>query len=228
MFDYEEACPISKASSILCERWTLQIIREMLFGVTRFSEFQQYLPKLSPTLLNARLRTLEEAGIIVRKKIPEKRGFEYRLTPCGQELRPVLMAMGKWGLSWVLNKMDPDEVNLSVLIRDYATALKIDQLPDGDSTIQITVSDEDHLTREFLLVRNGSAQVCEDNIGTDVDVYLTADRKTLAEIWFGQLTVNAALKQGLLKVVGMPFYVKNVCRWLGTSELAGDRLSGTA
>ena len=40
MFDYEEACPISKATSVLCERWTLQIIREMALGATRFSEFQ--------------------------------------------------------------------------------------------------------------------------------------------------------------------------------------------
>ena len=71
MFDYAEACPISKAASLLCERWTLQIIREMLMGATRFSEFQKYLPKMSPTLLNSRLRSLEAHGLIVRKRIPE-------------------------------------------------------------------------------------------------------------------------------------------------------------
>ncbi|MBI3772124.1 MAG: helix-turn-helix transcriptional regulator [Gammaproteobacteria bacterium] len=47
MYDYSEFCPISKAASVLGERWTLQIIREILFGASRFSEFQKYLPKLS-------------------------------------------------------------------------------------------------------------------------------------------------------------------------------------
>ena len=60
MYDYAEACPISKAASVLCERWTLQIIREMFMGATRFSEFQRYLPRMSPTLLSKRLKELEE------------------------------------------------------------------------------------------------------------------------------------------------------------------------
>ena len=90
MYDYAEACPISKAASALCERWTLQIIREMFMGATRFSEFQKYLPRLSPTLLNSRLQTLEAQGIILRKRIPEKKGFEYQLTPAGNALKPVL------------------------------------------------------------------------------------------------------------------------------------------
>ena len=95
MFDYEEVCPISKASSVLCERWTLQILREMFFGASRFSEFQRYLPKLSPSLLNTRLKTLADNGIIVRRKVPEMRGYEYQLTPTGKALRPVLAAMSR-------------------------------------------------------------------------------------------------------------------------------------
>ncbi|MAA61079.1 MAG: transcriptional regulator, partial [Pseudomonadales bacterium] len=78
MYDYEEVCPVSRAASILCERWTLQIVREMLFGASRFSDLQKYLPKLSPTLLNTRLKTLEQQGIVIRTRIAEKRGYEYR------------------------------------------------------------------------------------------------------------------------------------------------------
>ena len=74
MYDYEEVCPVSRAASILCERWTLQIVREMLFGASRFSDLQKYLPKLSPTLLNTRLKTLEQQGIVIRTRIAEKRG----------------------------------------------------------------------------------------------------------------------------------------------------------
>jgi DNA-binding HxlR family transcriptional regulator len=50
-FDYGEACPVSMAASVLAERWTLQIIREMFLGSTKYSQFQKYMPNISPTLL---------------------------------------------------------------------------------------------------------------------------------------------------------------------------------
>lgn len=220
MFDYEEVCPISKASSVLCERWTLQILREMFFGASRFSDFQRYLPKLSPSLLNTRLKTLEANGIIVRRKVPEMRGYEYQLTPTGRELKPVLTAMGKWGMKWAFERMDTGQLNRATIIRDFAVALRIDELPDGDHTIQFTITGDDEPVRRFILVRNGAAQVCEDNIGYDVDVYLTASLATLGRIWFGELALVTALDQGLLKVSGQSFYVRNLSRWLGTSQFA--------
>jgi len=220
MYDYEEACPVSRAASVLCERWTLQIIREMLLGATRFSEFQNYLPRMSPTLLNTRLRTLEKQGIIVRKKKADKRGYEYQLTSCGRQLGPVIKEMGKWGIRWVFDSMNPEQLNLSAIIRDYAIALNTDQLPAGDTTIQFTVTNVDVVVKRFVLVRDGAAQVCEENISNDVDVFITATLETLGKIWFGELNMLSAQKQGLLKVVAAPFYMNNLSKWLGTSQFA--------
>lgn len=220
MFDYQEACPISKAASVLCERWTLQIIREMAMGATRFSEFQRYLPRMSPTLLNTRLRTLEEHGIIVRKKVPEKRGYEYQLTPAGLGLKPVLREIGKWGMQWEFGKMDPAELNVSAIVRDFAVSLDTDQLPAGDTTIQFTVNTDDGTTKRYVLVTDSAAQVCDENPGTDVDVYLTADLETFGKIWFGDISAASALDRGLLKAVGSSYCVGNLSRWLGTSQFS--------
>jgi len=220
MYDFEEACPVSKAASVLCERWTLQIIREMLLGATRFSELQKYLPRMSPTLLNTRLRTLEEQGIIIRKKVPDKKSYEYQLTPSGLELKSVIKEMGKWGMHWVFDNMDAEQLNLSTIIRDFAVALNTDQLPAGDTTIQFTVTGEKAPVKKYILVRDGNPQVCEENISNDVDVYLTANLKTLGQIWFGELSVLSACDKSFLKVVGPPFYVNNVSKWLGTSQFA--------
>lgn len=220
MYDYEEACPVSKAASVLCERWTLQIIREMLLGATRFSELQKYLPKMSPTLLNTRLRTLEEQSIILRRRVPEKKGYEYLLTPAGLGLKPVVKEMGKWGMFWVFQNMDARQLNLSSIIRDYAVALNTDQLPAGDITIQFTVTGEQEPVRKYVLVRDGKTQVCEDNISNEVDVYLTASLKTLGQIWFGELNIISARDQGSLKVAGSSFCVNNLTKWLGTSQFA--------
>lgn len=229
MYDYEEACPISRAVSVLGERWTVQIIREMLFGATRFNELQQYLPKMSPTLLTSRLKSLEDAGIILRRKIPEKRGYEYHLTPCGEALKPVLQEIGKWGMQWVFDRMEPEELNISTIVRDFAVALNLRQLPGDKVTLQFNVTGEQETAKKFVMVRDGKAQVCDENIGTEVDAYLTASLLTFGKIWFGELKVIEACEKGLLKVVGGKYYVNNVSKWLGTSQFAPlNKLDSTA
>lgn len=220
MFDYGEACPVSKAASVLCERWTLQIIREMLLGVTRFSDFQKYLPKLSPTLLNSRLRMLEDEGIIIKTKVPEKKGSQYQLTPAGKALGPVISELGKWGMQWVFESMDEEQLNISTIVRDFAVTIDMDQLPSGDTIIQFTINGEGPAVKKYVLLQDGISQVCEENIGHEVNVYLTATLKTLYEIWFGELSVTAACEQGLLKVVGAPAYTRNLSKWLRTSQFA--------
>ena len=220
MYDYAEACPISKAASVLCERWTLQIIREMFMGATRFSEFQKYLPRMSPTLLNSRLQTLEAQGIIVRKRVPEKKGFEYQLTPAGNALKPVLGEFGKWGMSWVFDSMEGDQLNIAVIVRDFAFAMDTQQLPSGQSVLQFNVQSDNEAAKKFIMVRDGAAQSCDDNLGSEVDVYLSAELKTLYQIWYGEVGVTAACEKRLLKVVGAPVYTNSIAKWLRTSQFA--------
>ena len=163
---------------------------------------------------------LEGQGIIVKKKVPEKKGFEYQLTPAGNALKPVLSELGKWGMQWVFEGMSDAQLNISTIVRDFAVAFDISQLPSGDSTMQFTITDEQASAKKYVLVRDGKTQVCEDNIGLDVDVYLTAALKTFYEIWFGGIGVAEACDKGLLKVVGAPIYTRNLSRWLRTSQFA--------
>ena len=129
MFDYGEFCPISMATSVLCERWTLQIVREMVLGATRYSEFQRHMPKLSPSLLKTRLRLLEDEGIVLRKKIPGQRGYEYLLTPKGKAIEPILVELGKWGMYWVHEDLGEVELNAASLLRDITAAIKLNVPP---------------------------------------------------------------------------------------------------
>jgi len=220
MYDYEEACPVSKATSLLCERWTFQIIREMLMGATRFSEFRQYLPKMSPTLLNSRLKLLETNGLVVRKKVAEKKGHEYQLTPSGRALKPIVMELGKWGMEFAWDSMLPEELNASVLVRDFATAIRLEALPSGDFVIQFTVQDEAETHKRFVSIRQGHAQVCDENIQEDVDLYLTASLETFGKIWYGELSALNAREQNALKVVGMGYLEQNLSKWLGISDFS--------
>ena len=229
MYDYGEACPISRASSVLCERWTLQIVREMTLGATRFSEFQKYLPKISPSLLNARLRLLEQHGIIVRRRIPAKRGFEYQLSPAGKALKPVLMELGKWGMRWVHEGLSEEHLNVVTLMREIAVALDTNELPARDSVLQFTFTDVPDMPRRYILVHGDDRESCDENPGYEVDVYFRSTLRTLSEIWWGDLALRAACERGLLKVTGAPVYTRSLPKWFRVSTFAGDnRKSGNA
>jgi DNA-binding HxlR family transcriptional regulator len=217
MFDYGEFCPISMATSLLCERWTLQIIREMVLGATRFSEFQRHMPRLSPSLLNSRLRLLEGEGIVVRKRIPGLRTHEYQLTPKGKAVEPILTELGKWGMYWAHTGMSDDQLNAATLIRDIAAAIDTSQLPAGSSVIQINISDLGDAARHFIRIDGKCPEACELDSGHDVDVYVTGTLRTLTEIWYGDLALKAAMASGKLKVVGSPAYARSVSSWFRIS-----------
>ena len=222
MYDYGEACPVSRAASVLCERWTLQIIREMMLGATRFSEFQKYLPKISPSLLNARLKLLTENDIIIKRRIPEKRGFEYQLAPAGKALAPVVMAIGKWGMQWVYDGLTEERMNMVVLMREICVFLKAEHLPAGDCVIQFTFTDLAEGQKQFIVLHEDKREVCDDNPGHEVDVYLRSTLRTLSEIWWGDTSLVAACDDGRLKVTGSVPHTKKLKDWFPVSSFASD------
>jgi DNA-binding HxlR family transcriptional regulator len=92
-------CPIARSLDVIGERWTILILREfILSGPRKFQELESALPRISPNTLSARLKRLEETGIVERRfyaQHPPR--AEYVLTERGQELRPVLRALLEWG-----------------------------------------------------------------------------------------------------------------------------------
>ncbi|GAB3098329.1 helix-turn-helix transcriptional regulator [Aestuariicella hydrocarbonica] len=222
MYDYGEACPISMATSVLCEKWTLQIVRELFFGSTRYSEIQKYIPNLSPSLLRTRLRFLEEQGIIIRKASTSGGRHEYHLTPAGKALAPVLTELGRWGMRYASEGMTDKHNPVPSLIRDIAGGINTDELPSGDTVIQLLLTDVKPHKKHYFYVRNNVVQECSQNLGFDVDVYITATTKALTRVWYGETDIHQAIENGLLKVVGPSVYTRNLSRWLGISSFTSD------
>ena len=108
----EERCPIARTVSVLGDRWTLLVVRQAVRGATRFEEFRKALD-ISPTLLDQRLKTLCEHGILERVADEARpRRPEYRLTAKGLELAPVLLAIVQWG-----EKHYPDELGSEYVLQ---------------------------------------------------------------------------------------------------------------
>ena len=96
-------CPIARSLEVIGERWTLLILRDfVLHGPRRFQDFQKSLVGISPNTLSARLKTLEDAGVIERRFYEEHPPrAEYVLTKKGEALRPVTKALKEWGEQYV-------------------------------------------------------------------------------------------------------------------------------
>ncbi|MGD2168017.1 MAG: helix-turn-helix domain-containing protein [Gammaproteobacteria bacterium] len=225
MYDYNEACPISMAASVLCERWTLQIIREMFFGSTRYSEIRKFIPNISPSLLRDRLRFLEEQGLIVRKRAERANRYEYFLTPSGKALAPVLTEMGKWGMRYA-NEGMTDKVNTaSGLVRDFAGRLNTDELPSGNTSIQINLADVEKTPAGYIHVRDGQVQVCDTDLGFETDVVIDSTLDLMTRVWYGEIDMGKAVQSGRMNVSARPLYCRHLTRWLRISSFTTDNPS---
>ncbi|HTF79505.1 MAG TPA: helix-turn-helix domain-containing protein, partial [Bradyrhizobium sp.] len=95
---YRQFCPVAMAAEILCTRWTVVLLRELIAGSTRFNELRRGVPRMSPALLSQRLKDLELAGIVAcTASASDPNVFEYQLTVSGRELGPIVEAFGVWG-----------------------------------------------------------------------------------------------------------------------------------
>ena len=132
---YGQFCPVAMAAEIFCSRWTPLILREMYCGTRRFNDLRRGVPRMSPTLLSKRLVEMREAGII--EEVPARQGGkEYQLTAAGEDLKPIVMAMGFWGQRWVESKLSLKNLDPSLLMWDMRRWLDPKPLPKRRCNIQ--------------------------------------------------------------------------------------------
>ena len=194
----------------------------MFFGSTRYSEIQKHIPNISPSLLRNRLRFLEEQGVVMRKRVGSGNRYEYHLTASGKSLAPVLTEMGKWGMCWVSKGMTDKQNTASGLVRDFASGIRVEELPSCDTVIRIMLKDDEESATSYIHVQDGQIQVCDTGLGFDVDIYINSTLTVMTQIWYGEKTVADAIKKGELTVMGLPLYCRSISRWLGISSFTTD------
>jgi DNA-binding HxlR family transcriptional regulator len=92
-------CPVARTLDLIGERWTILLLRELLLhGPRRFQDFQAALPGVAPNILSARLKTMEDDGLVRRSLYSERPPrLEYVPTDKGKSLGPIVKAMRDWG-----------------------------------------------------------------------------------------------------------------------------------
>lgn len=211
-------CPIAKAAEIICERWTLLVVRELLLGSRRFNDFQHGLPMVSPALLTKRLRTLEEAGVLVR--VQGAHGVEYRPTLAGEELRPMLLFAGDWGARWVRSQLLREELDAGSLMWFIHRHFKLDALPPREIVVHVHFTDEKRMGRWWIVLSPQGGELCLGDPGREVDVYLTTDVPTLTAIYLGDIDFQQAVADRRLVVVCSRELMRDIHKWFARSRFA--------
>ncbi|MGE0628338.1 MAG: winged helix-turn-helix transcriptional regulator, partial [Hyphomicrobiaceae bacterium] len=181
---YNQFCPVAMAAEILCTRWTMVLLRELVVGSSRFNELRRGVPRMSPALLSKRLRDLEAAGIVVRSPVAdEPEIFEYQLTPAGQDLLPVIEAVGTWGQKWISTEATLKNLDPNLLMWDIRRNINPDPMPRSKNVIQFIYSDLQKSQRNWWLIVEPGLEVdlCSVDPGQDVDLCLITDLRTMSE-----------------------------------------------
>jgi DNA-binding HxlR family transcriptional regulator len=223
MTNYGQFCPVAKATEIIGEKWTLLIVRELFLGTTRFNDFQRAISRMSPTLLAKRLKRLEECGIIIRKKLSGQKGYEYRLTGAGKELGPLIEVLAVWGMRWARGQMSDDELDVEFLMWDMQRRVQTEHLPDGETVICFVFDELTKYKTWWLLIDGDTVDLCTEDPGKDVDLYLNSSVRTVVEIWEGDLDIRKAMHDESLKAHGARHLIRTLPDWFGMCRLKDIR-----
>jgi DNA-binding HxlR family transcriptional regulator len=223
MKEFGQFCPVAKATEVIGEKWTVLILRELILGSTRFSELQRALSRISPTLLSRRLKMLEEKGLLVRKSPPGQRSAEYHLTACGRELQPLIEHLAVWGMRWARGQMSDSELDVEFLMWDLQRRLQTDKLPSGETVLCFSFDELEKFRTWWLVVSDGSVDLCTENPGREVDLYINSQVRTLVEIWHGDLELGHALREQRVRTHGNVHLARTMPEWLGICLYADVR-----
>ncbi|WP_340694189.1 helix-turn-helix domain-containing protein [Hyphomonas sp.] len=216
-------CPAVKAADMIGDKWTLLIMRELLMGATRYHEFQRAMPRISPTILSKRLKQMGQDGLLIKKSVVGEKATEYRLTRCGRELAPLVNYMSKWGLRWARRRMKDEDLDVGTFMWDFHRTLNTDELPDGETVFSVTLSELHTNSKWWLVARGATVDLCLDDPGKEVDLYITGTLPALAQVWMGDTDISEASKAEDIILIGAAPLMRTASLWFPKSRYADVR-----
>jgi DNA-binding HxlR family transcriptional regulator len=186
---YGQFCPVAKASEILASRWTPLIVRELMAGSHSFNDIHRGVPLMSRAVLVARLRELEEHDVIERRPRRDGAGLEYFLTAAGEALRPIVDALGQWGMSYTRDRIKRSDLDPASLIWGLRRRVDLDALPDRRVVLRFEFSGVPASRTKFrimwLILGRSGVDVCMKDQGFAVDLTLRGNIRDYVDVYLG-------------------------------------------
>jgi len=222
--DHAQFCPVARTAEILGEKWTILVLRELLYGTHRFNDFQRAIVGISPTMLTKRLKELESHGLVVKDE------HDYRLTPAGEDLAPLVRQYAIWGMRWARGEVSDAELDAELLLWDMRRRINTAFLPESGAVIELCVTDRPAPNRWWFVVKqagdkleNREVTLSEEAPRSEVDLVIEAELRALTELWLGDLPLQQALVQRRLVLKGKPILIRAIEQWLPLARFAAYR-----
>lgn len=194
---YAQYCPVAHALELVGERWALLVVRELLNGPKRYTDLASALPGIGTNILAGRLRDLEQAGVVQKRRLPPPAAAQvYELTPYGEELREPLYALARWGAKSLGPPTDEDALTPGWLVNAIrATCVAGEGVPSGE--IELRVADD------VVRVRfDGHQPVVEAGSSDSPDLVIETDPTTLFCVAAREQSARDAIEAGALRITG--------------------------
>jgi DNA-binding HxlR family transcriptional regulator len=205
------------------------ILRDLGLGTSRFAHLQRGIPRASPTLLSRRLRQLEAEGIVERRRSCTGRSWTYHLTPAGNELVPIVRALGVWGQRWSRRELLDHEVDASLLLWAMQRGAQSNAFSGRRGVVKLTLSDQPIRKRHYWFIsEKGGTQLCIEDPGFDADVHITTTLRDMIYVWRGDVPLARAQSEGRLEVLGEAWARRAFPSWLAKSSYAHVKSQTTA
>jgi DNA-binding HxlR family transcriptional regulator len=197
---YSQYCPVAHSLELVGERWTLLIVRDLLKSPKRYGDLLAGLPGLGTNILAARLRELEEGGVVQKRRLPPPANVNvYELTEYGEQLEEVIQALGRWGF----RSLGPPPADCPMpegwLVQGSRTMFDPMGARDLVESYEVRCGDE------LATIRIAEGTIQSDPGGADdVDDRLELDPGTLFALASGEMEAKDAIGNGLVQVDGDP------------------------
>ncbi|HXH03811.1 MAG TPA: helix-turn-helix domain-containing protein [Candidatus Competibacteraceae bacterium] len=215
---YGQFCPVAKAAEVICNRWTPLILRELMFGNQHFNAIARGVPLMSRSLLAQRLRELEDAGVVSHSADDTGTVHEYRLTPAGEALRPIIEQMGVWAQRWGRGRLEEQDLDDTLLMWGVQRRIKHAALPPRRVVLRFDFRGLRRgrvAQRCWWLILDGDAvDLCLKDPGFEVDAVIAADLGAFTRVWLGHTALQAALRAGDIAFAGPRELTRQVPEWL--------------
>jgi DNA-binding HxlR family transcriptional regulator len=224
---YKQFCPVAKGAEIVATRWTPLILRELMCGERSFNDIHRGVPLMSRALLSERLRQLEDDGIVAKRVRKGGKGHEWRLTRAGDALREVVDMIGRWGLIYGRDRIQPGDYDPGVLMWALRRRVDRDALPARRIVIRFDLSgvprSRTGLRLYWLVLERDGVDVCARDPGYPVDVTIAGDISALIAVYLGHATWRDVTSRAL-SVSGDRDPTRHVAAWLRLDKRVGRDL----
>jgi DNA-binding HxlR family transcriptional regulator len=197
---YGQYCALARALDLIGERWTLLVVRNLLFGPQRFTDLLDDLPGVGRNLLSARLRLLEAEGVVRRRELPRPAASRvYELTDDGWELGQAVGLLTRWGARRLGGRRPGEFFRPTWIAFAMANSADLEAARGVHETYQYDVEEDSFYVR----VDDGTVEPREGR-AEQPDIVVTLDTDTLVDILSWSLSPSDALKAGLMTIEGPP------------------------